>query len=206
MEVTGYTTDQVHVLRQTFRPNEPFQQALEQLTRTGLNGPRPLRIYGSDERIVELSDLVSSQLALQLIAAEKKMNEVANTYLQLGGEIAARVLTMRKGGAVALQLLMKPRNVIEYAKVRGALDTITVGRPGRALGLQATQLYMTIPIEQLRDTATVRENLETMNQTLRDDRRRFLYQLTPNQGVSGYFVARASREVADVTHSVAPIS
>ncbi len=200
MEDTGYNFDQVHVLRQTFQPNEPFQAALTSLITAGPNGPRPFSIYGSDERILEMNEAGSRELNIQKRDADRFVETRHNVHLELDGGINARVLKTSARGAVALQLVMKPQNILEYARIRDGLDIVKLGRRGHAIGFEATRLYANIPFDQLLPIPQVKERLAEMNKLLADTASRRLYQVTPNPYIVGQFVPRAGHEVATVSY------
>lgn len=200
MEDTGFISDQVHVLRQTFRPNEPFHAALLELITTEARSNKPFAIYGTDERIVELDDLASRQFNIQKRDADKYMQTKHNVRMQLDGEVSARILKTASRGAVALQLIMRPENTAEFVRIRDALDMIDIGRPSQALGFEATRLYMNIPFAQLRTAPEVRAGVAKINSTVQDGATHRLFQIIPEPHLVGQFVPRASSQLLKVNN------
>ena len=204
MEDTGYTLNQVHVLRQTFRPNEPFHAALSELITPETVRRRPFTIYGTDERIVELHDLSTRAFNAQKFDADKYMQTMHTVRLQLDNEVEARVLRTASKGAVALQLIMKPENMNEFERVRDVLDMVQVGRPTQAIGFEALRLYMNIPFDQLRPIPEVKQALAHINETLHKPETHRLYQVMPQPHIMGQFVPRASRVLMDMNNPNQP--
>ena len=193
MEDTGYTYDQVHVLRQIFQPNEPFQAALNGLVTPTSSEAGNFFIYGSDERLIEIGEMSGKELAMEKYNADRYMETKHGTHLHLKGEVSARVLTVRNKGAIALQLVMKPADIVQYALVKRGLDIITLGRKSREIGFDASRLYTNIPFSHL-------ENLAKINEVLGDSATKQLYQLTPLPQLVGELVPRAGREEKEATY------
>ena len=200
MEDTGYTYDQVHVLRQIFQPNEPFQAALNGLVTPTSSEAGNFSIYGSDERLIEIGEVSGKELAMEKYNADRYMETKRGTHLHLKGEVSARVLAVRNKGAIALQLVMKPADIVQYALVKRGLDIITLGRKSREIGFDASRLYTNIPFSHLRPIPEVKENLAKINEVLGDSATKQLYQLTPLPQLVGQLVPRAGREEKEATY------
>jgi hypothetical protein len=190
MEAAGTKLDQVHVLRQTFRPNEPFRAALSKLVMTGTTEPRPFCIYGSDERVIDMSDVGRGDFNVQLLEADKFMEKQRNVHLGIESDVKARLLRAHATGAVVLQLAMNPDNKSDYLHVREGLDVVRLGRRRQAIGFEAMQLYMNIPLNQLVPIATVKEGVDAIRDTLEDDATHRLYQVTPVPHLVGNIAQR----------------
>lgn len=197
MENTRYQTDQVHVLRQGFRPNEPLNTALGELVKPSMLRYRLFSLYSSDERTVEIDDVTSHEFSVQKYAADKYLKEKSSLYLKLGAEISARVLTANKKDAIALQLVMRPPEGTAYRQISEALDIIEAGERSFALGFEATRLYMNLPVDQLRSSREVKENIYKINDIIQSDTGRHLYQISSIPHLLGRFVPRIRQEPED---------
>ena len=200
MEDTGYSYDQVHVLRQVFQPNEPFQSALNELITPASREAGYFSIYGSDQRLIEMEEMNGTELAFQKYNADRYMETKRGTHLHLKGEVNARVLAVRNKGAVALQLVMRPADIVQFALVKRGLDIVTVGRPRKEIGFEAARLYTNIPFSHLRPVPEVKANLAKINRILGDSATRQLYQLTPLPYLARQFVSRVGREEKQATY------
>lgn len=200
MEDTRYNLDQVHVLRQGFMPNEPFEKALSSLVVPGANNDHPYTIYGSDERTLELDEVRSKEFGLEKLAADKFLAENQYVHLSLKDKVSARVLMAGEENAVALQLIMNPLRTEEFAHNSEALSMISGGTKGYALGFQATRLYMDIPFNHLRPIGEVKKNFSLINEVVRSEARRRIYQVTPLPQLLGRFVHKRQQETKYTSH------
>lgn len=194
----GYNLDQVYVLRQTFRPNEPLREAFAKLVSTGTEGSRRFSLYGTDERVLEIADSQSQDFEIQRREADASLQSKANTHLFLDGEVVAHGHKVRGHGTIALRLLLQPQNTVAYAGIRDSLDLIEAGRRGHTPGFDGAMLYATIPTEQLRPLPEVKERLAELNRALGDAATRQLYRVMPSSNHVGRAVPRASREPLEV--------
>ncbi|MGV9001722.1 MAG: hypothetical protein ACOH18_02085 [Candidatus Saccharimonadaceae bacterium] len=190
MEDTESQFERVHVLRQTFRPNEPLLAALGTLIATESDGLRPFSIYGSDERVINMSEVGSKELDIQQRTAEKYMETKRNAHFGLEEGVRARLITPNTRGAVILQIVMKPVSIDQFALIQHGLDFVRLGRRSHTLGLEAMQLYMNIPVRQIQPIPRVKECLAEINEILSDDATHRLYQLTPNPYLVGQSMLR----------------
>lgn len=178
MEAAGSKLDQVYVLRQTFRPNEPFQEELSKIIIARTSDARPFLISGSDERIIDINEVGRSELNVQHRQADKFMATKYDTHLEVAGGITARLLRA-PGRTAVLQLIMEPQDIRKYLQVREGLDIVRLGRRTQAVGFKAAQLYMNIPIYELRSLLEVKEGMAEINASFEDESARHLYQVTP---------------------------
>lgn len=201
MEATGYSydPDQVHVLRHSFRPNEPFQAALANLTTTGPSGPRSFSIYGSDERVVELNDLAMRETKDQIREADRSMATKQHSQLELRSGIVGRILNPANRDSAALQLVMKPLNYLKYAQVSEVLNIVKASKAQYALGFEATRLYLTIPFNQLKEVDEVKEGIAQINSILEDDSTRHIYRVSPTERLIGHDASRTRPEFKKYT-------
>lgn len=177
-EAAGRKIDQVHVLRQVYRPNEPLRAAVSRLViRAG--DSRPFSIYGSDERVVNPNEVDERQYAIQQREAERYMLAKRATHLDIEAGIKARLVRLTGSGAAALQLVMTPADKQEYRKVMLGLDVVRFGERRAALGFKALQLYMSIPFGQLLPLPDVKDRLGELNELLDDTTSHLKYQVTP---------------------------
>lgn len=183
--------ERVHVLRQIFRPNDPLREAFSELVTTGSNGPRPFSVYGVVERLINMSYVGSSELDIQQRNAAKIMETKRNAHFGLKPGVNGRLLTSSAKELLALQLVMEPARVSEYLRIQhDGLDAIKLGKLSRAIGSEATQLYMNIPVSQIRSIPRIKEGLVAINETLSDESTRHLYQLTLLPYLVGQSVTR----------------
>lgn len=195
MEDTRHITDQVHVLRHGFEPNEPFQAALSRLTRDEARTTRPFSIYGSDERVVETVDIRTIEFEEQKLQAYEKLAKQQDAHIYLKNELTARILINNKAkAAIALRLVMNPILTKEFQEITNSLDVIKFGSRNYAKDFEQTRLYMDIPSDQLRSTKEVRQQLETLNDNLRSESTHRLYYLTPVPHLVGHFKQAVRRD------------
>ncbi len=204
MEVTGYNSDTVHVLRQGFLPNKPFADALAKLVQPGLDEPRLFSVWGSDEVEVDAYESVGVAFMQQKHAADRAYDEKRHMLVQPSLEFSARMLQAKvdgKKGNVALQLVMKPANFVEFSSLRNTLDHIKVGRRRQAFGFNATRLYMNIPVAKLGDLNDVKAGINSIRSRLpAGPNQPSLHQLIPDDRLHGEFTAKPTEADTQVSY------
>lgn len=206
MEVTGYNSGTVHVLRQGFLPNEPLRKAISDLTLPGHDEPRLFSVWGADERMVMASEVTGTRYAQQKHAADALYEKNRHIVVQPSAEFNARMLQAGKPGekhraALALQLVMKPANFVEFSRLRSALDAVKDAEHRTPLGLHATQLYIDIPVAALRPLDEVKRGIAAIREQLPTQLgARSLLQLVPDPRLHGEFRTYTPRPVPEVTY------
>jgi len=197
MEAAGTKLDQVHVLRQTFRPNEPFQAALAKLTDTGPHGPRPFSLFGSDERILSMQEWNDPENRAEIQEADRYMALMRNIHLPPGERVWVRDLSTKSKGMIALQLVMRPPSSRDFSQVLEGLHMIRGGYPRFADGFKTTRIYMNIPVNLLRSEEEVEKGLTDINNILGAQATRFYYQITPGPHISDQITRRPHPKATD---------
>lgn len=191
MEVTEYNSDTVHVLRQGFLPNQPFRDALSSLVEPGHITPRLFSAWGTLEREIPVTDVVGSAFMQEKHRVDQQYEQRRHMLVQPSAELGARMLQATiegKSGNVALQLVMKPTNFIEFSNLQRTLGLMKLGRQRHAFGFTATRLYIDIPFEALRDVDQVKKGLNDIRAHLpQTANAHSLYQLTPDERIHGEF-------------------
>ena len=206
MEVTGYNSGTVHVLRQGFLPNEPFRKAIADLILPGHDEPRLFSVWGADERMIPASQVTSTQYAQQKHAADALYEKNRHIVVQPSAEFGARMLQAGKNGdqrraAIALQLVMRPAHFGEFSRLRSSLDALNVADRRTPLGLHATQLYIDIPFASLRPLDDVKEGIAAIRAQLPNELgARSLLQLVPDPRLHGEFRTYTPSQPADATY------
>lgn len=175
-EATGNEYNQVHVLRQAFRPNEPLRAALSSLVKRS-EGSRPFSLLGSDERVIDLHPADAAEFNIQQNDAIKYMESRQNLYIPVEAYIKARLLQSVELGPRALQLVLAPADIVNYRRATYGLDYVKFGKRQVAVGHEALHMYINIPINQLHDDIQSRVN--EMRGAFASDPARLLYQVTP---------------------------
>lgn len=191
MEVTGYNSDTVHVLRQGFLPNQPFRDALSSLVQPGHLQPRLFSAWGTLEHEVPATEIVGNAFMQQKHAVDLAYDTYRHMLVQPSAEFSARILqaaTKERTGNVALQLVMKPANFVEFSNLQRTLGLMKVGHQRHAFGFTATRLYIDIPFEALRDVDEVKKGINDLRSHLPAALgAHSLYQLTPDNQIHGEF-------------------
>jgi hypothetical protein len=206
MEVTGYNSGTVHVLRQGFMPNEPFRKAISDLVLPGHDEPRLFSVWGADERMIPAAQVTGTQYAQQKHAADALYEKHRHIVVQPSAEFGARMLQAGKNGeqrraAVALQLVMKPANFREFSLLRSSLDAVPVADRRTPLGLHATQLYIDLPFAALRPLDEVKQGIAAIREQLPAALgARSLLQLVPDPRLHGEFRNYVPTQSTDATY------
>lgn len=190
-------SEEVHVVRHSFRPNEPLQALLAGFVLNGPHEARSFTVYGTDERIIERDDMIGNSFNTEMSRADtahqKHINE-HHVIIQLDKQVEARLLQSQKRGSLALQLIMKPENLAEYAALLPSLNEITLGRRGYTPELTGAQLYVNLSVSHEEGAAKeTRKRLKELRDLFSNDSVRRLYQLRPNDHLAGEFVPLVSR-------------
>lgn len=222
MKAPGENFDQVYVVRQRFRLNDPLQNVFAEFMKkpehelqpeekpqsetegekqlaarlARIKGPRSPSIYSTEERVLEIPDTLGQDFKNQLGEADEYLRLMANKHLLLG-RVSATAL-MRDYDVAALLFAMKPQDAAEFAGVSDAIDFIEAGRRIQAPGIGETGLYTIIPRKRLRPLAEVNVRLTELNHALGSVASRREYQVTPLPKLRGKSFPRASRELAKV--------
>lgn len=222
MRTPGENVDQVHVLRQKFRLNDPLRGVFAEFMKKPEPESQPTEkpqseaqgkkqsvvklagiegsIYSTEERQLEIPDTLGQDFKNQLGEADEYLRLMANTHLLLG-RVSATAL-MRDHDVVELRFLMKPQNAAEFASISDALDFIEAGRRVQAPDIGETGLYTVIPRERLRPLSEVSERLAELNHALGSVALRRQYQVTPLPKLLGKSFPRASRELVKADEDV----
>jgi hypothetical protein len=136
-----------------------------------------------------MPEVGGSELAIQHIEAKKFLETKQNTHLELQEPIQGRIARALDTGGVVLQLVMKPVDTKEYSHILHGLDAVRLGKFTRAIGFEALQLYINVPIRQILPISLVKKGLAEINEILNDERTRHRYQITPVPYLVGQNIA-----------------